>query len=264
MQLAWARVFMGCAGGLIVALFAQPPLFAQQKAPAAVPRMAVVEVPFVGCQSDGQVGAIDAPKGTTVSLPIGAEAAQKLAYYKAASALGVLAPRGWHCVRIYGSGSEVLYVVPRPIDMNPLFSSKWRDDTGPAVILSNAFGDTSGRFEVAAVAARVFPAYRAFVREVTTMFDQPAGSYVFHPYPHDVLRYRSNSVLEYTTPAMTDGLGTRFPLKKNGSPIVGVAILLGRPPNLVDLTTRLPPELAGLAPVIVRQVEQDAKRPAQD
>src|SRR5208283_4261268 len=50
-------------------------------------------VPFIGCNSDGQVGPVDAPKGTSRSALIGREAAQKLAYYKAAQGVGVLHPR---------------------------------------------------------------------------------------------------------------------------------------------------------------------------
>lgn len=82
----------------------------------------------------------------------------------------------------------------------------------------------------------------------------------FGPYPKDVLTYRNNRVVEYKTPAQTDGLGTHSLLKKNGSPIEGVAMLVGQTPDLSLLSVRLPPELNGLTSTIIRQFERDAER----
>jgi hypothetical protein len=82
----------------------------------------------------------------------------------------------------------------------------------------------------------------------------------FDPYPKGALTYRSNTVVEYRTPAQTDGLGTHSWLKKNGSPIEGVAILVGPTPDLLLLSVRLPTELNGLTSVIIRQFERDAER----
>jgi hypothetical protein len=45
---------------------------------------------------------------------------------------------------------------------------------------------------------------------------------------------------------------------KNDIPIAGVAILLPDQPDLVLLSVRLPPGLARLTPVIIRDVERDA------
>lgn len=64
----------------------------------------------------------------------------------------------------------------------------------------------------------------------------------------------------YRTPAHADGLGTNLWLKKNGSPIDGVAILTGQTPDLTLLSVRLPPGLSGFTSVIVHQVERDASR----
>jgi hypothetical protein len=71
------------------------------------------------------------------------------------------------------------------------------------------------------------------------------------------LTYKSNRVVEYETPAQTDGLGTQSWLKRNGRPIEGVAMLVGQTPDLLRLSVRLPPELNGLRGVIVHQVEHD-------
>jgi hypothetical protein len=67
-------------------------------------------------------------------------------------------------------------------------------------------------------------------------------------------------IFEYKTPPQSDGLGTHLWLKKNGSPIEGMAMLVGETPDLVLLSVRLPPELSGLTSAIVRQVERDAGR----
>jgi hypothetical protein len=113
--------------------------------------------------------------------------------------------------------------------------------------------------------ARVFPAHKAFVRSVMEMFDQAPGSYTFGPYATDRLTYRSTTVVEYRTLAQTDGLGTHFRLlEKNGSPIDGVAVLIGKTPDLLLLSARLPVNLSWLTSSIVRQFEHDAARLLRD
>jgi hypothetical protein len=128
------------------------------------------------------------------------------------------------------------------------------------IAVSYNWGGTSGRFEVARIVARVFPVYKAFVTGVRTKFDEPAGAYTFGPYPEDTLTYKSNRVVEYTTPPQTEGLGTQSRLSRNGSPIAGVAMLIGDAPDLLLLAVRLPGNLRGLTPAIVHQVERDAAR----
>ena len=108
--------------------------------------------------------------------------------------------------------------------------------------------------------AHVFPAYKGFVTDVTSMFDQ---KFSFGPYPKDTLTCKSKAVVEYKTPAQTEGLGTHSWLKKNDSPIDGVAILTGQTPDLVLLSMRLPSDLTVLTPAIIRQVERDAARPSK-
>ena len=81
----------------------------------------VVRVPFVGCKSGGQVGPEPAPHGAGKTVRIDAGTAQKLAYYQAGNPPGVLAPRGWYCFGLYGSGGSTLLVSPEPIE-DKLFS----------------------------------------------------------------------------------------------------------------------------------------------
>jgi len=218
-------------------------------------------VPFVGCPSDGQVGPVEAPIGKRQVVLIRAELAQRLAYYSSAQGIGVLAPRGWFCFGSYGSGGERLYVSPERVDAQNPFSQKWSGFLGPAIELTHRLGDTIGRFDVATIIARVFPAYKTFATNLTE--ELGPNSFSFGPYPKDRLTYKSKTVVEYSTPAQTDGLGTHSALKKNDNPIEGVAILIEQAPDLLLLAVRLPPDLTGLSYAIIHQVERDAERRPQ-
>jgi hypothetical protein len=195
-------------------------------------------------------------------VSISLKAASQLAYYTSGQGVGVgvLAPRGWYCFGTLGSGGDALFVSPQPIDTANLFSANRGGLSGPAIEVSHRFGDTSGRFEVAEVIARVFPGYKPFVTRMIEEFGQPASSFPFGPYPSDILTYKEKTVVEYTTPAQTEGLGTHFWLRENGSPIHGAAILIGPTPDLLFVSVRLPDDLTGLASAIVGQAESDAAR----
>jgi len=214
-------------------------------------------VPFVGCDSDGQAGPINAPTAPEIPVPANAEQAGKLAYYKAAEGLGALAPRDWYCFATYGSGGETLYITPQPIDRTNIFSKGPAGDGGPAVVVTYRFGGTSGRFSVAEVIAKVFPAHRPFAVEVMKELDQ---SPAFGPYPDDTLVYKSNELVEYRTPAQTEGLGTYWWLTKSTLPIQGAALLIGPETDVALLAVRLPPDLNGLTRTIVDQFEAEAAR----
>jgi hypothetical protein len=108
------------------------------------------------------------------------------------------------------------------------------------VQLSISVGDTSGRFEVAAIIARVFPAHQAFVRDVIAEGIEPASSFPSGPYPKDKLSYKTNELVEYETPAQIDGLGTCSRLQKNTEPIRGVEILSGEQLDLLSLSLAAP------------------------
>jgi hypothetical protein len=79
--------------------------------------------------------------------------------------------------------------------------------------------------------ARVFPAHKAFVTRVIEEGIEPADSFQSGPYPRDKLAYKNNEIVEYQTPAQTDGLGTNSRLQKNRNPIRGSAILIGNAPD---------------------------------
>jgi hypothetical protein len=256
----WPDVFLPVTAGIILALHAQSPLFAQTKGVAANPQGAAVSVPFIGCTSAGQTGMLEAPKGPSRSVPISPENAQALAYYTSADGIGLLAPRGWYCEGVSGSSAYALFLSPKPIGRS---MSGWEGLEGSAIEINHMNGGTSGRYDIAQIIGRVFPAYRAFAIRALEGFDLPIPS---GPYPKDTLEYRGKAIVEYKTPSQTDGLGNFDSwLGKNDMPIVGAAILLvdpppnpnGDPPDAVRLSVRLPPDLVRLASAIVSYVERD-------
>ena len=223
---------------------------------------ASADVPFVGCKSDGQVGPQDAPIGKHKTIAISPQLAQRVAYYKASDGEGVLGPRGWYCFGTYGSSGSNLYVTPMPLKSADLFSNSWKGVSSYGIQLSESNGDTSGRFAVAQIIARVFPAHFAFVKRVIAEGLEPATSFPNGPYPADKLTYRSKETVEYVTPPNTEGLGTKSFLIKDANPIDGVALLTGDDLSLTHLSARLSPEMSDLLPIIIQQVEQDSSRSA--
>ena len=209
---------------------------------AAATAAGPARVPFVGCPSDGQLGPQPAPREGRVPAQPARNAAQ-LAYY-ASRDLGVLAPRGWHCLGLEGSNGSILIVTPEPHSFDDLQNGGGL--RGPAVQLSVSFGATSGRFEVARVIARAFPAYMGFARRVAAEgIGDPLPS---GPYPTDhMVRLRPTAVA-YTTPADRRGLGTDSRLAPDDRPIDGLVVLdPSGDMNLVKLDVRLAPADAGLA-----------------
>ncbi len=224
---------------------------------------AVNQVPFVGCASDGQVGPQAAPTGPGKAVTIPAVAAQRLAYYKAQYGPGVLAPRGWHCFSTYGSNGSNLFVSSDAIDSKMLFSDDWKGFTGQVIQISLAEGGTSGRFQVAKVIARVFPAYKRFAQNVIAEGIEPASDFPSGPYANDKLTYRGTNTVEFETPANMKGLGTDSRLLPNASPIDGVAIITGADTDLTQLSARVSAKDRDLIPLIVKQAESEAVAGAQ-
>lgn len=220
---------------------------------------ATVSVPFVGCESFGQIERLEAPKGASRNVPKKFADAEMLAYYRSADGIGILAPRGWYCEGASGSGGDALFLSPKPVQNS---GSGWKGLDGPAIEVSHMTSGVSGKYEIAEVMARVFPAYRAFASKVLQFMELevPASSY-----PKDTLTHRGRRIVEYNTPAQTDGLGNFHSwLGKNDLPIKGAAVIIGDPPNVRDgpdvvlLSVRLSPALTRVNPIIVEQFERDA------
>lgn len=243
-------LFLTTAGAVALLLYACPSVYGQST---------MTFLPFVGCPSFGQTEELEAPKGTSEPVPIKEPEAHALAYYKSADGISVLAPRGWYCQGISGSGGAALFVEPRPI----IRSRDVREDLdGAAIEVDDISGENSGRYEIEEFIARVFPKYRSFVHRIWGFDPEPD----YRPYPKDTLTYRSDTVVEFRTPPQTEGLGNSHSwLGKNDLPIAGAAILLidsshpaRRTPHLVHLSVRFLPDSEGLAPAIIRYVEHEA------
>jgi len=217
----------------------------------------------VGCASDGQAGPQAAPTGQSKAVAISALAAQRLAWYKAQYGPGVLAPRGWHCFSIYGSDGSNLFVSPDAIDSKTLLSVDWKGFAGQAIQISVASGGTSGRFEVAKVIARVFPAYKQFAQNVIAEGIEPASDFPSGPFASDKLTDRGKNIVEFETPANMAGMGTDSRLLPNASPIDGVAIITGTDTDLIQLSARVAAKDRDLIPLIVQQVESNGATASQ-
>jgi len=207
---------------------------------------ATAPVPFVGCASDGQQGPQPAPRQRD-GPRVPAAAAGQLAYY-ATGELGVLAPRGWHCLGFEDSNGTYL-VTPEPYRA-PDLPGRATLVLGPGVQISVSFGGTSGRFEVATVIARAFPAQMAFARRVAA---EGLGNPLPNgPYPTDrMVRLRPNAV-GYTTPAGRRGLGTESAFSPGDRPIDGLAVLdTSGDTNLIKIDVRLSAAQASLATPIL-------------
>lgn len=205
------------------------------------PALHSAEVPVIGCPSNGQTGLIIAPRTpatTRALLPPGM--APALAYYttSAQATEGALAPRGWSCRGAYGSSGTILYVFPPDAREDPQ-SEAFR---GPLVRRSLTEGETSGRFEVARVAGRVFPQARSFAAQVRDEGLDDPDAYTFRPWPSDRIERLSDAVITYTTPAGTEGLGRRGSSPFGSEEVRGVVVLENTPvgvPNLLRLDVQL-------------------------
>jgi hypothetical protein len=122
-------------------------------------------------------------------------------------------------------------------------------------------GGTSGRFEVAHIAAHVFPRYRQFVKQVIAEDIEPASDFHFGPFPADKLTYKSDHLVEFVTPSNSTGLGTQSWLAKGPGAITGFAWIGGEDTDLLQLNMRLPPSLNSLGPAIINQAEHEVLQP---
>ena len=147
----------------------------------------------------GQLEEMEAPAGKPVPVAISASAAVKLAYYRDTGKFGVLAPRGWYCLGVLGSGTEEMFVSPEPIDPA-------RISSGPGIEMKLSFGPV-GRLDAAAMIARAFPSYWWFADEVVAGDEHLAASFIFGPYPKDKVIRHGETVVEFETPPRTEGLG---------------------------------------------------------
>jgi hypothetical protein len=213
--------------------------------------------PFIGCESFTQLEPLDPPRGKTPAIRLTPAVNRRIAYYKAEVSYGVVAPRGWHCLGTWDSSGRGLLVSPEPIDTKQGYASVRRSFAGPGIEMERFSSGTSGSYDIAEFMMRVFPSFRATARRMLDSVELPIPS---GPYPADKIRYRGARLVEYETPPQADGFGSRNFLVKNSLPIRGFAMLLSDPPDLLFLAVRLPSESEDLAPVIIRQLEDEASK----
>jgi len=177
--------------------------------------------------------------------------ARRLAYYKAEQGYGVLAPKGWHCREWYGSSGGFLAVTPQEIPLPDFPRPKL---SGPAIYIATTDAETSGRFEVAITAARLFPkSTLEFVGGIKSEDIVPPKDWEVKPFPADQLHYLSDRAVEFTTPARQDGLGTTGMLRASTLPVRGL-VALNPEPKIeaeLDVDVRLPAQLSDLTQPIL-------------
>jgi uncharacterized protein YecT (DUF1311 family) len=207
-------------------------------------RLVDADLPAVGCPKDGMAGPEDAPnlpESMRVVVPEGM--ASGLAYYSAdeGAGTGVLAPKGWGCFGTYGSSGWSLYVTPRSLS-DPILNRPEKLKDAP-VVIKDVFGsDTSGRFPVAKISARIFPLARALAERVRDEGITTRSDFIFSPWASDRLTYLSDFAVSYVTPPGADGLGTSFgPDAQGQEPISGLVFLkgIGNTPVLERFAVRL-------------------------
>ena len=234
-------------------------------AAASISAYAQRSVPYVGCPGDGQTGPYAAANGSPKPVNLPPEIADKLAWYEYkgdTGQIGTLGPRGWSCFVTIGSNGETLFVAPETLDSAKLLEHRnWKGFTGPVIQLSVSDGGTSGRFEVAKMVARVFPAHRDYARKIIAEGFGAASDYPFGPFPADHLNYKGKNLVEFITPAHRNGLGTMSWLLPSDQPITGFALLTIGPDidsELLHLSFRLPLSLSHLDAILMQQAEADA------
>lgn len=180
-------------------------------------------VPFVGCFSDGQAGPGSAPKGVPKSVAVDSQLAQRIAYYKGDQSSGVFAPRGWHCRVWYGSAGSTILAAPVATDTTRFEPTSI---LGDAIELESRAAGTSGRFDVAAYATRLFPSrlkhYIESVRSEGLGFSPDSALARF---AKDTVRLIAPLEAAFVTPARARGLGTDWVIAPSAAPIYGYAVI---------------------------------------
>jgi hypothetical protein len=209
-------------------------------------------VPFMTCPEEGQKGPTKLQGGQLLPNALDPSVAAQIVYYGAAHTPGVFAPKGWHCLAWTGSSGSILLVTPQRI-APPYYPLPVI--TGPAVMIQFSEGTSSGRFHVAITASRLFSVvgseFIAGVRQEHLISD---ASFDAKPYPDDQLRYLSDRLVEYTTPANRAGLGTESMLEMSNMPVKGLSILNleTEATSLTEVRIRLPAGLNSVAEAIVQ------------
>jgi hypothetical protein len=201
-------------------------------------------VPFVACPRDGQSGLIGGPikpptNGVVPQLP--PRIAAELAFYSSEDA-GILAPRGWRCVGLYGSSGFQLIVAPQRIRPGDFLRAKPRRLTNGAIEVGYSYGATSGRLAVAEAIARYFPARPDFITKTKKLFEFDIfGSLPAGPHRNDYIVERSKDYVRIVNPPRRAGAGTERLISPSDEPVVGIRRLIDSQdgPDLLSVNVRV-------------------------
>jgi hypothetical protein len=143
-----------------------------------------------------------------------------------------------------------LLVRPEPFPDGEIVRNYQQGSSDFAIEISLRDGETSGRFDVTTLIARVFPRFRSFAKEV-----READSDLNLKFPSG----------PFMAAAGRKGLGAEFSmLRPSAAPISGVAMLVGEDLQNVSsalvIFTRLPAALRHPAPVIMAEAERESRR----
>jgi len=215
----------------------------------AVPQHARGTVPFVGCPEMEQGSHVSPPQSKTATVDADDSTAAQIAFYGSHSALGVAAPRGWHCIAFSGSSGATLLIAPTLVDT----SLEHPPLTGSGIETVELDGGTSGRFGVATYASRLFPGIAAsFVRRVKAEGLVPASQFDQGPFRTESVTYSSSLVAHVSTPTGARGFGTQGGLGP-GEPISSIVVLDTTGDwELYIVRMRLSGTSATLGPVLLR------------
>lgn len=173
-----------------------------------------VQVPFVGCPSDGQEGPQPPPTGAAHTIHISSKLPGPIAYYN-----GVFAPAGWHCLELYGSSGSVIIVSAKSIPSGMPSGSF----DAPVIELSWLSGETSGRFDVARFGWMLFPNLsKDVVKSVEDEGIVSKADIETPKYSKDDLTHLSTTLVRFETPANTKGLGSEGYVNVAQAPILGL------------------------------------------
>ena len=179
-----------------------------------------VQIPFVGCPADGQVGPIPPPTGGPRTVHLNFKLPGPIAYYEGKDGVGAFAPAGWHCFVTYGSAGAATIVSAHTLPKSGVPSGSFDP---PVLVLSVLYGDTSGRFDVARLGSMLFPDItRDFVKSVEDEGIESKADIEVTKYPKDRITHLSNTLVEFETPADTKGLGTEGYVNITHTSILGL------------------------------------------
>jgi hypothetical protein len=209
-------------------------------------------IPAIDCPADDQTEPEKSAGSEPTPVQVEPRLADQLAYYGSARRLGVFAPKGWSCRAWSGANGSFLVVTPKHL-APPYYPLP--NIGGPAVTINSWDGGGPGRFHVAIIAAQLFSLVGSeFIAHVRQEHLIPDSSFGVTRYAEDDVKYLSDRLVEFSTPANHPGIGSDDMLEVSAAPIRGLMILNleNEVDTLTELRIRLPPNLNSLAEAILQ------------